>query len=123
MYSDPLMVLREYVQNAADSIDLAVQIGDLSLKSARINITLDGSSRKLIIADNGVGIPQAQAVEVLYAVAASTKRQDTTRDFRGIGRLGGVGYCDVVKFEMCGERRTECKYSCVARRSTEIAPG
>lgn len=99
MYNDPLMVVREYVQNAADSLDRAIANGDLTSKTARINIFLDGAGRRLTIADNGVGMRRSQALEILCSIAVSTKLQSTNRGFRGIGRLGGLGYCDAVQFE------------------------
>ena len=104
MYNNPLMIVREYVQNAADSIDLAIQRSILTAKSARIDISLDGASRKLVIADNGVGIRQSQTFDLLCSIAVSTKLQNANRGFRGIGRLGGLGYCDAVRFETRARR-------------------
>jgi hypothetical protein len=99
MYNDPLMVIREYVQNAADSLDCAIANGDLTAKAARIDICLDGADRRLTIADNGVGMRRSQALEILCSIGVSTKLQNVNRGFRGIGRLGGLGYCDAVQFE------------------------
>ena len=40
-----------------------------------------------------------QALDILCSIAVSTKLQTVNRGFRGIGRLGGLGYCDAVQFE------------------------
>jgi HSP90 family molecular chaperone len=53
MYSAPLMILREYVQNSTDSIDLCPQ----GILQPVIEITVDGRTRSLEISDNGIGIP------------------------------------------------------------------
>jgi len=99
MYSDPLMVLREYVQNAVDAIDAAAESGLLSRAEGRIEIDLDGRTRTIAILDNGVGVGESAVTEVLCSLGHSTKSADRHRGFRGIGRLGGLGYCDELVFE------------------------
>ncbi len=99
MYSNALMVLREYVQNAADAIDAAVEQGLISTSSGRIDIDLDGGKRTIRITDNGTGVSAGAAEEVLCALGHSTKPAGSNRGFRGIGRLGGLGYCDRLVFE------------------------
>jgi len=88
------MSLREYIQNSADAID------DLPGKfvNASINITVDGRKRSLIINDNGTGIPSDKAKSTLLNIGCSEKDPDRNRGFRGIGRLGGLGYCDELRF-------------------------
>ena len=56
MYSNPLMVLREYIQNATDSLDIAIQRGFLERRKANIAITINGAERKICIEDNGTGV-------------------------------------------------------------------
>jgi hypothetical protein len=106
MYSDPLMVLREYVQNSVDAIDIAADQGLVSAHDGRIDVELDGRSRTLSISDNGTGVSISAAEEVLCSLGNSTKQTGSNRGFRGIGRLGGVGYCDRLVFEtrQVGER-------------------
>lgn len=94
MYSDPLMTLREYIQNSTDSIDLLPADAPRSV----IEITVDGRNRSLEISDNGVGIPQAEVESTLLNIGASEKDPNKSRGFRGIGRLGGLGYCDTLVF-------------------------
>ncbi len=99
MYNNPLMIIREYIQNAADSIDEAVEQNIMKFGSGQIDIEVDGSERCITILDNGIGVPSSASKQVLGSVAVSTKNGDHCRGFRGIGRLGGVGYCDQVVFE------------------------
>jgi len=99
MYSDPRMILREYVQNAVDSIDVAEAEGILLSREGIILITLDGRNRTITIEDNGVGISNDQVEEVLCSLGCSPKEDTGLRGFRGVGRLGGLGYCDQVSFE------------------------
>lgn len=98
MYSNPLMVVREYVQNATDSIDAALELGLLKTGEERIDITLDGASRAICIEDNGTGIAVDQARKILSGIGLSHKDPLKQRGFRGIGRLGGLGYCDRLVF-------------------------
>ena len=99
MYSDPRMILREYVQNAADSIDKAIKEGVIDSASAKINIEITPSSRTITIFDNGIGMTPREANNFLSSLALSSKNYKDNRGFRGIGRLGGLGYCDQVIFE------------------------
>jgi molecular chaperone HtpG len=99
MYDDPLMVYREYVQNAVDSIDLANQQGVLDRDQEAINMRIDGDSRSITIEDNGLGLPSRSALEVLLNLGSSPKDGTEQRGFRGIGRLGGLAYCDFLTFE------------------------
>lgn len=94
MYSDPLMVIREYIQNSTDSIDL---IKEAKYKPL-INITIDGRKRSIEIFDNGIGIPSRKVRNTLLNIGASEKRNGSARGFRGIGRLGGLSYCDRLIF-------------------------
>ncbi len=98
MYDDPLMVYREYVQNAVDSIDIAIQKGIFSKKQAVITIQVDGNDRTICIEDNGAGLPNDSAPNVLLNLGFSPKNGVGQRGFRGIGRLGGLAYCDLVRF-------------------------
>lgn len=99
MYSNPLMVIREYIQNATDSLDQAVSSKLISEADARVFVTVDGETRTISIEDNGIGVPQGQIQRTLLSIGASKKSQESNRGFRGIGRLGGLGYCDKLIFE------------------------
>ena len=41
MYSEPESCYREYIQNAVDSIDMAIESGLLQLEDSRIEIIVD----------------------------------------------------------------------------------
>jgi hypothetical protein len=99
MYSDPRMAIREYIQNAADSIDEACEQGVFADQKSRIQITLDGRDRVITIEDNGAGIDGRNVEARLGNIGCSTKIGAGQRGFRGIGRLGGLTYCDVLQFQ------------------------
>ena len=53
MYVNPLSIFREYVQNATDAIDDALDSGILkSLDEGKIEINLDHIDRRVVIRDN-----------------------------------------------------------------------
>ena len=97
MYVDPLTIYREYIQNAADSIDEARQAG-LSMDDPTIGITLDHASRTVRFRDNGESIRNSEFVKRITAIGASHKRGTDLRGFRGVGRLSGLGYCQELVF-------------------------
>jgi len=97
MYVDPLTIYREYIQNAADSIDEARNAG-ASINIPRIDIHLDHATRTVKIRDNGAGISNTDFVKLITAVGASHKRGANLRGFRGVGRLSGLGYCQELVF-------------------------
>jgi len=100
MYEDARFIFREYIQNAADQIDEAVELDILpSRADGKITIEIDQENRKITIKDNATGIKKENVSSFLGNVAASTKNPDSRKGFRGIGRLGGLGYCDKLKFE------------------------
>jgi molecular chaperone HtpG len=101
MYEDPRVIFREYVQNAADQIDKAVALGILSSKEdGGIFIDIQKEGRRIVIEDDATGIQQEYAVAILKNIARSDKqRGGAERGFRGIGRLGGLAYCESLMFE------------------------
>lgn len=100
MYDDARFVFREYIQNAADQIDEAVELGILKEKSeGKIDIIIDRENRRITITDNATGVPEKDVVRLLGDVANSQKESTKRKGFRGIGRLGGLGYCDKLIFE------------------------
>ena len=98
MYSNPMHVYREYIQNSSDSIDKAIESGILQAAEAEIHIFIDDKERNIVIRDNGFGIPLDIAKIRLMNVGASDKDGVTERGFRGIGRLGGLAYAEKVQF-------------------------
>lgn len=99
MYDNPLMIYREYIQNSVDSIDLAIENELIGQEEAQISITLKGHERSIVIEDNGQGLPNDMAHGVLTNLGCSPKEGTGQRGFRGIGRLGGLAYCDELIFE------------------------
>jgi hypothetical protein len=96
MYTEPLSIYREYVQNAADSLDEAAALRLRTPASAlpiEIKIHAAEPERSVLIRDYGVGICHASFDQTLTAIGASKKRGTASRGFRGIGRLAGLGYC------------------------------
>src|SRR5262249_2116194 len=88
MYVDPLAIYREYVQNAADSIDMARATGLLGKKAdGRLDIFFDASTRTVRLRDNGIGVAAYAAPSRLLSIGASPKRGSRSRGFRGVGRL------------------------------------
>lgn len=100
MYEDSRFIYREYIQNSADQIDEALETGLISsMEQAKIEIEIDKNGREVTISDNATGIPQESVLSILKNVAQSTKDRSKHKGFRGIGRLGGLGYCDTLVFE------------------------
>jgi len=98
MYVDPMCVYREYIQNAADSIDEARAAGLLTDGGGRISIQIDANLRTIRIRDDGASISWPEFVERLSNLGASRKRGTPARGFRGVGRLSGLGYCQELIF-------------------------
>jgi hypothetical protein len=98
MYEDPRFIYREYIQNSADQIDKAVREGLINKCDGEIHITIDKSERSIVIEDNATGIPQKNVNDILKNIAQSTKERGVDKGFRGIGRLGGLGYCQTLTF-------------------------
>lgn len=98
MYSEPESCFREYIQNAVDSIDMAIDQGILQLDESRIEIIVDEDRREISIKDNGTGISSLLARKTLLDIGNSTKLHTINRGFRGIGRLGGLSYCKQLSF-------------------------
>lgn len=97
MYDDPRFVYREYIQNSADAIDKARQ--QKLIDDRNIYITIGSCKRQIIIEDDATGIEKDKVIEILKNIAQSTKQKGVDKGFRGIGRLGGLGYCDKRIFE------------------------
>ena len=98
MYNHPLMLIREYIQNSSDAIDEICKAGKLKKEDAKIEININGQTEAVVIKDNGIGVPAEKAWNTLFNIGLSSKRIDTNRGFRGIGRLGGLGYCKRLRF-------------------------
>lgn len=98
MYKHPLMLIREYIQNSTDAIDESLRDGNSNKDKAKIEINIDGRTRCLTIFDNGMGVSAKKAWNTLHDIGKSEKNALDNRGFRGIGRLGGLGYCEELQF-------------------------
>ena len=107
MYASPLDMYREYIQNAVDSFDDAIEKGVVIADKLKIEVTID-ETNKVSIRDNGVGIPEKKAVATLLDIGNSQKSYSNYRGFRGIGRLAGLGYCKKLIFRTSCERESIC---------------
>lgn len=100
MYEDSRFIFREYIQNGADQIDKAVEDGLFSTNSdGKIEIEINPTVKTISIFDNATGIESNKAQAILKNIAQSTKDRTKNKGFRGIGRLGGLAYCDQLIFE------------------------
>lgn len=97
-YDDCRCILREYVQNAADQIDIAREQKLSEDNAYGIYISIDSENRLIEIEDNATGVEAAEVLPVLRNVACSRKKRGKNKGFRGIGRLGGLGYCTTLTF-------------------------
>lgn len=98
MYNEPETCYREYIQNAVDAIDEAINSGILTIPESRIEIIVDEERQSISIKDNGSGIKNSEAGKTLLDIGNSRKMQSVNRGFRGIGRLGGLSYCKKLSF-------------------------
>lgn len=104
MYSEPMHSIREYVQNAFDSIRRARSTGVLDAGAGTIRIVLDQDNRSVRVEDDGTGLSPEEAVVWLLDIGRSHKALDDGQamhnaGFRGIGRMAGISYCDKLLFE------------------------
>lgn len=129
MYVDPLAVYREYVQNAADSIDEARAVGALdNSDEGTVEIDLDYEKRIARIRDNGIGVPSEEFFTRMTAFGSSAKRGTSARGFRGVGRLSGLAYCQELLFRSrfagesaVSELRWDCREAKALLRSAEFS--
>ncbi len=99
MYDDCRSVFREYIQNSTDAIDNAVKSGLLEKDEGEIYVNIDRNKREITVEDNATGVSHDSAISTLTDIANSSKRLGSARGFRGIGRIGGLGYCEILRFE------------------------
>lgn len=92
MYDNPLVLFREYLQNAADSIAGSGHVG------GAVQIDIDPVEARLTITDNGPGLSHAEAVSRLIPIGNSVKDPTVDRGLRGIGRLSSLAFADDVHF-------------------------
>ena len=116
MYTDPLSVYREYIQNSVDSLTIARENGlEPDPVAGEVEISIDPDTRSIRVRDTGTGIHEGEFALRMMAIGASPKRGTTARGFRGVGRLAGLGYCRELVFRSraaAGERISEIRWDC-----------
>ena len=92
MYDNPLVIYREYLQNAADSL--------ASLRDGRssVTVTLDPVGSQVTIMDEGAGLSPTDAVRRLVHIGNSIKVTGVDRGLRGVGRLSALAFAENVHF-------------------------
>jgi hypothetical protein len=125
MYVEPLSLYREYVQNAADSLESSkfeVQVHSLTHD---VEISIDRKLRNIRITDRGPGLSAREFYRRLTAIGGSTKRGTKQRGFRGVGRLAGLAFCQELIFRTRSngnERVHELRWDTRKVRSMLSAP-
>jgi molecular chaperone HtpG len=76
MYADPRIIFREYIQNSTDAIDKAIKERIIKREEGRIDITIDKLHRKIIIRDNGIGIPNSKVWHLLGDIVLVQRELD-----------------------------------------------
>ena len=99
-YHNPMVVFREYVQNAVDSIYEAEKQGLIDVaQDEAITINLNHSIKEVEISDRGTGVKSSDIGPVLVDVGSSAKNGFDQIGNYGIGRLVGANWCDQIIFE------------------------
>ena len=126
MYGEARNAIREYIQNGFDSVQRAIdELNILPADGGLIEIEMAEDHKSLTIRDNGAGLPVKTAATVLTRVGASSKSHRKNAGFRGIGRLAGIVFSDIVTFttKAKGElEQTTTIFNAKAMRAA-MAPG
>lgn len=100
LYENAMVVYREYLQNACDAVEQALQDGLIpNRRQANIAVTIDEYNKSITIEDVGIGIAKENIGPYLVSVASSQKFGKGLVGRHGIGRLNGANYCDQIVFE------------------------
>lgn len=92
MYDNPLVLFREYIQNAADSVASRRQ------RLGSVQIDIDPLDGHLTITDDGPGLSHDEAVRRLVPIGYSSKDPTIDRGLRGIGRLSALAFAERIHF-------------------------
>lgn len=124
MYGESRNAIREYVQNAFDSIQRAIYDLELMQPGEGL-ITVSFGQDELTVRDNGAGLSADIAAGTLTSIGASRKDYTSDAGFRGIGRLAGITFSSSVVFttKAAGEaEQTEVTFDAKLMREL-MAPG
>lgn len=92
LYDKPIVIFREYIQNAVDAMAKASQ-GSQFLAA---HFWLEDSN--LYFLDNGTGITADAFETTMTSIARSDKIKKENIGYKGIGRLSGLPYCNSLTF-------------------------
>lgn len=92
LYDKPIVIFREYIQNAVDAIARAPQ----NLQVLAAHFWLNDSN--LYFLDNGTGIACNAFEATMTSIARSDKVKKENIGYKGIGRLSGLPYCNSLTF-------------------------
>lgn len=74
MYLDSKVAYREYVQNACDQIDKAIDSGIVTPELAEVAIFIDQKKRYVSIEDNATGVREKISLHSWVTLQTPTKR-------------------------------------------------
>ena len=94
LYDKPIVVFREYTQNAVDSIS---QVSSSVLPDA-LEVQIWYDENNLYFIDNGKGIAEQEFLTKMRGIANSDKSKIENIGYKGIGRLSGISYCQKLSF-------------------------
>lgn len=97
LYDKPIVVFREYIQNAVDALYAKDKVNSVKCGenySAQIWTDKDD----LFFLDNGTGILPDRFKGTMTSIAHSQKRKAENIGYKGIGRLSGIPYCRKLSF-------------------------
>ena len=94
LYDKPIVVFREYVQNAADSLREA----ECNCRTQTLAIRIWKTDETLFFLDNGTGINPNDFADRMGTIANSAKSRSKNIGYKGIGRLSGLSYCNKLQF-------------------------
>lgn len=94
LYDKPIVVFREYIQNAVDALDAVKSTKDSEDSYAQIWTSGDN----LFFLDNGTGIESGKFQQKMKSIADSGKKKTDNLGYKGIGRLSGIPYCSELSF-------------------------
>lgn len=94
LYTEPVDVFRELIQNSTD----AYQEANTPVGERRIDITVNRAERTVRVRDYAIGLDESQFMARLLSIGLSHKVNKNLRGFRGIGRFAALGFCKSIVF-------------------------
>lgn len=94
LYDKPIVVFREYAQNAVDSIS---HVGS-GIDTDTLAVQIWYENNNLYFVDNGQGVDPQHFLSTMRSIANSSKSKVESIGYKGIGRLSGISYCAKLSF-------------------------